>query len=155
MKRKILTIALLSSLLIACQKQKDDEQYDCGPVPMCANIQCVAFLSNFNFTIVDKTTGTDLLFGNNPTLTPADIKLFIKSNSPYTQVTALPDQSTKAIKTIFGSDTMAIQIKNEPLKFIAVKNFCSPECCSRTAVEILYEGTLLVADDQKVIRIKR
>ncbi len=155
MKRKFSILVLLSMLLFACQKQKDDQQYNCGPVHPCNDIQCFAFLTNFNFTIVDEATGADLIFGSNPTLAASDVKLFIKSNSPYTQIITLADEPGKAIKTIFGSDTMALQIKNEPLKFIAVKQFCSTDCCSRTAVEILYEGTFLIADDKKVIRIKR
>jgi hypothetical protein len=155
MKRNFSAIVLLSALLFGCAKQKDDQQYNCGPVHPCNGIQCVAFLTYFNFTIVDEATGADLVFGSDPTLLPSDIKLFVKSNSPYIQISALQDQNSKSITTIFGSDTMALQIKNEPLKFIVVKQFCSTDCCSRTAVEILYEGNLLIADDKKRIRIKR
>lgn len=122
---------------------------------MCAAIQCVAFWSNLNFSIVDKTTGKDLIFGTNPTLTPADVKLFVKSNSPYRQITSFVDSSTNIMRTLTASDTMAIQIKNEPLQYIVVKTFCNNECCSRSAVELVYEGQLLIAEKNKVFRIKR
>jgi hypothetical protein len=156
MKRSFLAIILFSALFFSCAKEKEDKQYNtCGSVHPCNGIQCVAFLSNFSFTIVDEATGTDLIFGSNPTLFADDIKLFVKSNSPYTQVPVSSPSSVKALNTIFSSDTMALQIKNEPLKFIVVKQYCTLDCCSRTAVEILYEGKLLVADDKKLIRIQR
>lgn len=54
-----------------------------------------------------------------------------------------------------AADTMAIQIKDEPLQYILVKNFCANECCSRTAVEIVHEGNFMIADKQKLFRFKR
>lgn len=122
---------------------------------MCAAVQCIAFWSYLNFSIVDKTTGEDLVFGTNATLTPADVKLFVKSNSPYRQITTIADSSAKILRTMGAADTMSIQIKNEPLQYIVIKRFCSNECCSRTAVELVYEGQLLTADKNKVFRIKR
>jgi hypothetical protein len=155
MNRNFFAAILLTVFLAACAKQKEDQPYNCGPVQQCNNIQCVAFLSTFSFTIVDEATGADLIFGSNPTLSPADIKLYTKSNSPYTQVPLTEDKVGQSMMSIFSRDTMALQIKNEPLKFIVVKQFCTPDCCSRAVVEILYEGRLLVADDRKRIRIKR
>lgn len=122
---------------------------------MCAGIQCIAYWSYLNFSIVDKTTGKDLIFGTNPTLTPADVKLFVKSNSPYSQVRTLADSSSNTLLTLTAGDTMAIQVKDEPLQYILIKTFCGSDCCSRTAVELVYEGQLLVADKNKVFRVKR
>jgi len=122
---------------------------------MCANIDCIAFWSYFKFSIVDKTTGQDLIFGSNPTITPADVKLFTKSNSPYRQINSIADSSTNTMLTMTAADTLAIQIKSEPLQYIVVKTFCGDGCCSRTAVEIVFEGELLVADKNKMFRIKR
>jgi hypothetical protein len=118
-------------------------------------VACFAYWSNFNYTIIDGRTGKDLLFGSNPTLTPADIKLYVKSNSAYIEIKTFADSTKNSMVTLTASDTMALQIKNEPLQYILVKNFCSNECCSRTVVEILYEGRLLIADENKLIRIKR
>ncbi|MFT3846160.1 MAG: hypothetical protein QM725_13980 [Lacibacter sp.] len=152
MNRILFSVVLLSMLIFSCQKQEENK-FDCGATPAC-NVQCIAFWSYFNFSIVDKNTGEDLLFGNNPTLTPSDIKLFVKSNSPYRQIVVLADSSTKILRTYGANDTMALQVKNEPLQYIVVKNFCG-DCCSRTVVEMVHEGQLLVADKSKVIRIKR
>lgn len=115
---------------------------------------CLVTWSYLVFSIVDKTTGKDLIFGPNPTLTPADVKVFGKSNSPYIQTATLADSFTHLIRTL-ACDTMAIQIKNEPLQYIIVKTFCRNECCNRTAVELVYEGQLLIADKNKVFKIKR
>jgi pectate lyase len=154
MKIKILLPLVFIVILFSCKKNKEDG-YNCGVSPKCYNILCVAFLSNFSFTVVDKTTGNDLIFGNNTTLTPGDIKLFVKQNSPYTAITTFADSTKKTMATVFARDTMALQIKNEPLKFITVKTFCSRECCGTNAVEIIYDGNLLVADAENVIKIKR
>lgn len=152
---RILFLLMFSILLFtSCVKNKDS-RYDCGPTPMCANILCFAYWSNFNFTLSDAITGKDLLFGNNPTLTPADIKLYAKSNSAYIEIKIFTDSTKNRLYTLTASDTMVLQIKNEPLQYLLVKNFCNNECCSRTAVEVFYEGQLLVADKNKLIRIKR
>jgi hypothetical protein len=154
MNRILFPLLAFCLLFFSCEKQEEN-RYDCGPTPMCADIRCVAFWSNLNFSVVDKTTGKDLIFGSNPTLTPADVKLFVKSNSPYRQVPTFADSSSGIMRTMTASDTMAIQIKNEPLQYIVVKTFCRNECCSRTAVELVHEGQLLIADKNKVFRIKR
>jgi hypothetical protein len=153
MKIKILLPLALIFILFSCKKHKNDT-YTCGTSLLCNNVNCVAFLSNFSFTIVDKTTGADLIFGSNQTLTPADVKLFFNSNSQY-GIQKYTDSTKKAFSIIFASDTMSLQIKNEPLKLIIIKTFCSKGCCSRDAVEIIYDGSLLAADDKGVIRIKR
>ena len=154
MKRNLFSLALCCFLVFSCTKN-NDSHYDCGPTPMCTTVLCFAYWSNFNFTLIDGITGKDLLFGSNPTLTPADIKLYAKSNSVYIEIKTFADSSKNSMITLSASDTMALQIKNEPLQYILVKNFCSNECCSRTAVEVFYEGQLLIADENKVIRIKR
>lgn len=154
MNRILFPLLAFYLLFASCEKQEEN-RYDCGPTPICADMLCIAFWSNLNFSIVDKTTGQDLIFGANPTLTPADVKLFVKSNSPYRQITTFADSSASIMRTMTASDTMAIQIKSEPLQYIVVKRFCSNECCSRTAVELVYEGQLLIADKNKVFRIKR
>jgi hypothetical protein len=154
MKRNLFSLALCCFLVFSCVKNSA-HRYDCGPTPMCTTVLCFAYWSNFNFTFVDGISGKDLLFGNNPTLKPADIKLYAKSNSAYLEIKTFADSTKNRMVTLIASDTMALQIKNEPLQYILVKNFCNNECCSRTAVEIMYEGRLLIADENKLIRIKR
>lgn len=154
MKYSFLIIAICITPFVSCKK-KAENRFDCGESVVCPAVVCVAFWSNFNFTIVDGKTGADLIYGSNPTLTAADIKLYIKSNSPYTQMPLINDVDKKQLRTMSAADTMAIQIKDEPLQYILVKSFCANECCSRTAVEIVHEGKLLIADKQKFFRFKR
>ena len=155
MHRILFSVLVVCCLFFSCEKNEEPVSYNCGPTTICAAIQCIAFWSNFSFSIVDRNTGKDLIFGSNATLTPADVKLFVKSNSPYRQIMSFADSTTNSLRTMSAGDTMAIQIKNEPLQYMLVKTFCTNECCSRSAVEILYEGQLLTADKNKVIRIKR
>lgn len=152
MNRFLFSILGFTLLLFSCQKH-DENKFDCGQTPACA-YQCIAFWSYFNFTIVDQNTGQDLLFGSNATLLPSDIKLFVKNNSPYRQIDLYVDSTLKVLRAVSANDTMALQVKNEQLQYIIVKNYCG-ECCSRTAVDIVHEGQVLIADKNKVIRIKR
>lgn len=152
MNRFLISILGFTFLLFSCQKQ-DENKFDCGQTPACA-YECIAFWSYFNFTIVDKNTGQDLLFGSNPTLLPSDIKLFVKNNSPYSQINLYADSTLKVLRAFSVNDTMALQVKNEALQYIVVKNYCS-DCCGRTAVDIFHEGQVLIADKNKIIRIKR
>lgn len=153
MKHPFLIILASLSLLVSCKK-KSEQGYQCKTDLVCPAVVCVAYWSNLHFTITDKATGRDLLFGSNPTLTAADIKLYRKQNSPYTEVPVLVDNNKKRLYTLHAADTMALQIKNESLQFLVVKKFCADECCARTAVEVKHEGRLLVADEQKLIRFR-
>ena len=153
MKQPFLIILASLSLLVSCKK-KSEQGYQCKTDLVCPAVVCVAYWSNLHFTITDKATGRDLLFGSNPTLTASDIKLYRKQNSPYTEVPVLVDNNKKRLFTLQAADTMALQIKNESLQFLVVKKFCADECCARTAVEVKHEGRLLIADEQKLIRFR-
>lgn len=153
MKHLPLIILASLSLFVSCKK-KAEQGYQCKTDLICAAVVCVAYWSNLHFTVVDKTTGKDLVFGTNPSLTAADIKLYKKQNSPYTEVPVLFDNDKKRLYTLHAADTMALQIKNESLQFLVVKKFCADECCARTAVEVVQEGKLLVANEEKLIRFK-
>jgi len=153
MKHPFLIILASVSLFVSCKK-KSEQGYQCKTDLICPAVVCVAYWSNLHFTITDKATGRDLLFGSNPTLTAADIKLYRKQNSPYTEVPVLVDNNKKRLFTLQASDTMALQIKNESLQFLVVKKFCADECCARTAVEIVQEGKLLIANEEKLIRFR-
>lgn len=152
MKHLLIILALLS-LFVSCKK-KSEQGYRCKTDLICPAVVCVAYWSNLHFTIIDKATGRDLLFGSNPTLTAVDIKLYRKQNSPYTEVPVLVDNDKKRLYTLQAGDTMALQIKNEALQYLLVKKFCADECCARNAVEVKHEGKLLIANEEKLIRFR-
>lgn len=152
MKHLLIILAFIS-LFISCTK-KSEQGYQCKTDLVCPAVVCVAYWSNLHFTIVDKATGADLLFGTNATLTAADIKLYRKQNSPYTEVPVIVDNNKKRLYTLQATDTMALQIKNGSLQFLVVKKFCADECCARTAVEVRQEGKLLIANEAKMIRFR-
>ncbi len=152
MKHLLIILAFIS-LFISCTK-RSEQGYQCKTDLVCPAVVCVAYWSNLHFTIVDKATGADLLFGTNATLTAADIKLYRKQNSPYTEVPVIVDNNKKRLYTLQAADTMALQIKNGSLQFLVVKKFCADECCARTAVEVRQEGKLLIANEEKMIRFR-
>ncbi len=153
MKQTLLIILAILLLVVSCKK-KTERTYVCKEDLICPAVVCVAYWSNLRFAVTDKATGRDLVFGTNPTLTAADVKLFIKQNSPYTEVPVLIDSVKKQLYTMRAADTMALKIKNEPMQYLLVKKFCSDQCCARTAVEVVQEGNLLIADEQKLIRFR-
>ena len=153
MKHSLLIAIAALSLFISCKKGNENK-YVCKRPEVCPDIVCVAFWSYLHFSITDKATGKDLLFSSNPSLTAADIKLYTKQNSPYTEVPVFVDNDKKRLFTLRAADTMALQIKNEPLQYLLVKTFCGDECCARTVVEIVQEGKLLIANEQKLIRFR-
>lgn len=157
MKKTLLIVGVTLGLFLSCNKVSQIG-FNCRDTGASAEVKCITFWTYFKFTIVDEKTGAELLFGNNQTLTAGDIKLFGKNNSPYTQQPFFTDTNNKQLYTmgVSGFDTMALQIKDEPLQYILVKNHCGfNQVCSRTAVEILHEGKLLIADENGLIRIKR
>lgn len=153
MKQTLLIILAILLLFVSCKK-KTERAYVCKEDLICPAVVCVAYWSDLRFAVTDKATGRDLVFGTNPTITAADVKLFIKQNSPYTEVPVLIDSVKKQLYTMRAADTMALKIKNEPMQYLLVKKFCSDQCCARTAVEVVQEGNLLIADEQKLIRFR-
>jgi hypothetical protein len=154
MKKTLLIIGISLSLFLSCSKTPESG-FNCRDTDARTDVVCITFWTYFNFTIVDEKTGADLLFGNNPTLSPGDIRIFIKNNSPYTQIPLFTDSNSKRMINMRVADTMALQIKGEPLQYILVKSYCGlKQICSTTAVEILHEGKLVVADETGLIRIK-
>jgi hypothetical protein len=131
MKQTLLIILAILLLFVSCKK-KTESTYVCKEDLICPAVVCVAYWSDLRFAVTDKATGRDLLFGTNPTITAADVKLY----------------------TMRAADTMALKIKNEPMQYLLVKKFCSDQCCARTAVEVVQEGKLLIADENKLIRFR-
>jgi hypothetical protein len=153
MKHPFLIILASLGLFVSCKK-KSEQGYQCKTDLICPAVVCVAYWSNLHFSITDKATGRDLVFGSSPSLTAADIKLYRKQNSPYTEVPVVFDNDKKRLYTTHAADTMALQIKNEPLQYLLVKKFCADQCCARNAVEVKHEGRLLIADEEKLIRFR-
>lgn len=71
---KIIFAALLFSLLGGCKKSNDA---DCSPAePDCTGFACLVHWYYFDFKLVDKTNGQDLLFGPSPRYSLSEVKLF-------------------------------------------------------------------------------
>lgn len=119
----------------------------------CGDIQCVAFHSNFSVRLVDKSTGNNLLFGVNPLLTSSDIKFYYNAATQF-PINKHIDTINETVNLLAAKEIMGLQLKSDPVKQINIKTFCEDGCCSRTAVEIMYDGELLTADDKKIFTIK-
>ncbi len=154
MKLKNILAAAIIGLLFSCKKSESVITTKCKMSVICGDIQCITSTTNINFRLVDKNTGNNLLFGVNPVLTINDVKLYSNSTTQF-QINKYADTLSQSLQVMYASEMMNLQVKNEPLKQISIKTFCDYGCCSRTAVEIMYDGELLIADDKNIFTLKR
>lgn len=153
MKIKILLSVAIIVLFFSCKKNKD-AGYKCSMSVFCGDVYCITSYNNFNFRLVDKNTGNNLLFGATPILNTNDVKLYTNNNTQF-QINKYADTLSQSLQVMYASEMMSLQIKNEPLKQISIKTFCDYACCSKIAVEIIYDGQLLIADDKNIFTLKR
>lgn len=148
----------LAILLYSCKKNVEST-VDCGPAPANCGYCDFGTMDYFSFTLVDKTTGNDLIFGSNPSISISEIKLFYNTVPLSYQIPFDIDSTNKLLKsyksaTFISRDTMWMQIKNDPIKKILVSTNCSKICCSSSITEIMYDGNTYVAGINDLIKIK-
>jgi hypothetical protein len=158
MRRISLLFLCLAFLIFSCKKNNQTIS-DCGPAPASCGYCDFGTLDYFSFTLVDKTTGTDLIFGINPPIAVSEIKLFHNTTPLSYQVPFEIDSTNKLLKsykssTFISRDTMWLKIKNDVEKKIVVITYCSKTCCSSNITEILYDGNTYFAGINDLIKIK-
>ena len=122
-----------------------------GPNLDCSNIRCLAHFDFFDFRVVDKTTGEDLVFGPSPRYNTNDIKLF------FDQARTLPmhiqfDQAKKNIQTADAKEVMYLEVKgNSVYKLETV--FKLNDCCSNRVKTVWLNGRMLCSCCQDVVAL--
>lgn len=155
--RKIIVPISLFILLTSCKKNVENN--DCGSSPSSCGYCDFGETDYFSFTLVDKTTGADLIFGSNPTIAFSEIRLYHNTTPLSYQVPFEIDNTNKLLKSYRSSsftsrDTMWLKIQGDVEKRIVVKTYCSKACCSSTITEISYDGETYFAGSNDLIKIK-
>ena len=137
--RTTLILVFFVVLVFSCKKSRNCD----GPNLDCSNIRCAAFWSYFDFKLTDKTTGADLVFGNNPRYTANDIKLY----SDVGRTMSLPlyfDNTNKIIETMTAKEDMYLVIKGTDIYKLTV-SFKSKSCCSNQVGVLWQDGQMVCA----------
>jgi hypothetical protein len=146
MKPFLLTI-VISFTLLSCEKPDpcDDPKID------CSNIRCFAFWSYFEFKLVDRITGADLVFGTNPKYSINDVKLFADAAKTI-PLNLTKDDSKKWLQTMTARAEMFLEIKGiDTYKLTA--EFRANDCCSNHVKSLVIDGFVICTCCTEVIPI--
>ena len=138
--RIVLILLALASLVFSCKKSGNP----CvGPDLDCSTIRCIAHWDNFDFRLIDKATGTDLVFGTNPKYTTNDIKLYYDVGRT-TPIQFQLDNNSKTIKVITARQEMYIEIKGTDVYKLTTE-FRAETCCSSRVKTLWQDGQMVCA----------
>jgi hypothetical protein len=135
--RVVIAVFVSTLLFFSCRKAKNCEE----PKLDCSGIRCFAFWSYFDFRLVDRSTGGDLVFGANPRYTINDIKLFADA----ARTIPLPltaDNTKKILLTNTAEEEMYLEIKGTDVYKLTAA-FKTNDCCS-TRVKVLWQDGMML-----------
>lgn len=135
--RVVIAVLVSTLLFFSCRKAKSCEE----PKLDCSGIRCFVFWSYFDFRLVDKSTGQDLVFGANPRYTINDIKLF----GDATRTIPLPlttDNAKKILLTNTAKEEMYLEIKGTDVYKLTAA-FKANDCCSNRVKVLWLEGMMV------------
>jgi len=145
--KKVLAAAVIILISFACHKSKNCE----GPDLDCSSIRCIAHWYYFDFKLVDKTTGVDIVFGSNPKYTTSDIKLFF--DAARTNAIALTaDNANKKFSTMTAKSEMYLEIKGTDVYKLTAE-FRDNDCCSSSIKVLWQDGAMICSCCNDVIPI--
>lgn len=145
--RILFFILLFSSSFLSCEKEETCKDLNLD----CSNISCFAFWSYFEFKLVDKTTGSDLIFGTNPRYSFNDIKLFADAAKTI-PLNLTKDDSKNWLQTMTARAEMFLEIKGtETYKLSA--EFSANDCCSNHVKSLVIDGFVICTCCTEVIPI--
>lgn len=134
--RSLLLSLLISLLIFSCKKanQSEDSKKD------CSTIRCIAFLSHFEFRLVDKTNGNDLVFGTNPRYLASDIKLYYDAARTFPILVTI-DNTGKKFITMFSKEEMYLEVKGVDVYKLTAE-FRGVNCCSNRVKTLWIDGLM-------------
>jgi len=136
--RIVLILLVFVSLVFSCKKSKD--QCD-EPNLDCSTIRCIAHWDNFDFRLMDKATGIDLVFGTNPKYTANDIKLYADVGRTLLIQFQL-DNNSKTILVKTAKQEMYLEIKGTDVYKLTTE-FRAETCCSGRVKTLWQDGQMV------------
>ncbi len=132
MRISILTL-IFTLLFYSCEKSATEEttltSQSCKePELDCTNIKCFAYYTYFDFRLVDKTTGADLVFGSDPRYSASDIQLFADP-ALTSRIALTADNAQKLFRVQFAQSEMYLVVKSTQLYKMNAE-FRAIDCCS-------------------------
>lgn len=142
--KKYILLLLLVTMAFSCKKSKDnDDTNECL-------INCFIHVSQFNYRLVDKTTGADLVFGANPRYTPGDVQLFFDA-AGTAPIHLMTDTTAKAFKTLFGKATMYLKVGGITYKVDVT--WRELDCCTSIVETLKIDGVSVCVHCNEIIEI--
>lgn len=145
--RATLILLATASLLFSCNKAKNCEDYKKD----CSNIRCIAFLSYFDFKLVDKTTNEDLVFDSNSRYSASDIKLYFDVNRTF-PMSIYIDSVGKKIMTMFAREDMYLEVKGVDV-YKLTADFRGVDCCSNRVKTLWIDGLMTCSCCKDVVSL--
>jgi hypothetical protein len=140
--KKFIILLLAVTSLFACKKSKSDDQG--------CDVMCVMHHYMFNFRLVDKTTGADLVFGSNPRYNTSDVKLFFDAAGVH-PVPVTDDATAKAFKTFMGREVMYLKVGATTYKLDAT--YRGLDCCSSIVETLKIDAVSVCTHCNDIINI--
>lgn len=134
--KKILFLLSISVLAVCCKKSNNTQ---CGePELDCTYIRCLLYNYYFDFRLVDKTTGADLVFRESPRYTVNDIVLYADAGKTQT-VPLTIDNGQQIFSTNQATEVMYLEIAGNKTYKINV-DFRSLDCCAVRVKNLTVNG---------------
>jgi len=123
--KKLFYLLLISLLVNSCEKKSTPNCPDTEED--CTTIRCLITNYAFNFRVIDKNTGTDLVFGPSPRYNVADIALYQDATHTI-PISLTTDAGKKIFTALQATSEMHLVIANTTSYKLNV-DFRKLECC--------------------------
>ena len=135
---RVVLVVIFSILFFStCRKAKTCEE----PRLDCQAIQCIAYWSYFDFRLIDRVSGEDLVFSTNPRYSNNDIKLFADA-ARTVPIQYTIDHSGKILQTIHAKGEMYLEIKGTDI-YKLTADFKAKDCCSNEVKNLWLDGQMV------------
>lgn len=134
--KKLFIILIISILANSCQKNSPSNCPDTDKD--CSTIRCLIYNYNFDFRVVDKNTGADLVFGSSPRYTESDIMLYQDAGLTI-PISLTTDAGQQVFKTGQAVYEMYLSVARTTTYKINV-DFRKVDCCLSRVKDLSVNG---------------
>ena len=146
--RIVLILLAFVSLVFSCNKSRNQ----CVGADLdCSTIRCIAYWEYFTFRLIDKATGTDLVFGANPKFTANDIRLYYDVGRTVPIQFQL-DNNNKTLLVKTAKQEMYLEIKGTDVYKLTTE-FRAETCCSSIVKTLWQDGQMVCSCCSDVISL--
>lgn len=149
--RIVLVMMVFAAVGFSCKKSKTNN--DCDRLaPDCSLFECIAHWDNFNFKLIDKTTGQDLVFGPNPRYTVSDVKIYFDAARVHPMQYLRADSANKKFNVMTGRKEMYLEVKGTDVYKLTAE-FRFESCCTSIVKNLWQDGSPICTCCADVIQL--